>query len=399
MTQTSSHTDISQNATLLWLMAVACGVCAGVNYYSQPLIASLQIYFQVPESQVALTVTFAQVSYALGLLLIVPLGDILNKRRLIPILMNLTACGLLLCAFAVNLEMLWIGTIMAGLFSVAAQVLIPLAAMSTKPEKTGEVVGRLMTGLLVGILCSTSLAGLLSYLFHWNIIYICSAIVLILLSMILKPRLPTSMLHRHRYIQVLISMGSLLKQHPRLLYRSCIGAGVFASMSILFSTIALLMHSKFQLSDVLIGMITLVGVFGALSTQYVGKFADQGYTHLISWIGLALMLCSWGFLYTGQWILACYVIGFALINLGLACVHTSNQNVIFRLEPHAKSRINSIYMTSYFIGGASGSALGAAAYQYGGWIMSCYVGVALVAFAALCCVLDQRLADQQTSAS
>lgn len=394
-----SPADISQNPALLWLMAVACGLCAGVNYYSQPLIASLQQHFQVAESQIAYTVTFAQLSYALGLLLIVPLGDILNKRRLIPILMNLTACGLLLCAFAINLPMLWLGTIMAGLFSVAAQVLIPLAAMSTVPEKTGEVVGRLMTGLLVGILCSTSLAGFLSHLFHWNVIYILSAILLLILSWILKSKLPTSMQHRHRYTAVLYSMWQLLGQHPRLIYRACIGAAVFASMSILFSTIALLMHQSFQLSDVHIGLITLVGVFGALSTQYIGKFADRGYTQTISWIGLAMMLLSWGFLYTGQWLLWCYVLGFGFINLGLAAIHTSNQNIIFRLEPHAKSRINSIYMTSYFIGGAAGSASGAAAYHYGGWQMSCLVGVGLIAFAALCCLLDQHLSQHQTTDS
>ena len=166
-----SSLDISKDRSLLWLMAIACGLCAGANYYCQPLIHSIQQYYQVPESQVALTVTFAQVSYALGLLFIVPVGDIVNKTRFIPLLMLGAAGGLLLCAFAVNLPMLWIGTIITGLFSVAAQVLIPLATMAVKPEKTGEIVGFLMSGLLVGLLLSTSLAGLLSDLFQWNVIY------------------------------------------------------------------------------------------------------------------------------------------------------------------------------------------------------------------------------------
>ncbi len=127
--------DISQNKRLLWLMAIACGLCAGANYYCQPLISSIQQYYQVPESQVALTVTFAQISYALGLLFIVPLGDMLNKTKLIPFLMLGAAAGLFICASAVNLPMLWVGTIIAGLFSVAAQILIPLATMAVKPEK------------------------------------------------------------------------------------------------------------------------------------------------------------------------------------------------------------------------------------------------------------------------
>lgn len=154
--------DISQNKTLLWLMAIACGLCAGANYYCQPLIASIQQSFQVPQSQVALTVTFAQVSYALGLLFIVPLGDIVNKSKFIPLLMFGAAVGLSICALSNNLTMLWIGTIITGLFSVAAQVLIPLVTLAVRPEKVGQTVGFLMSGLLVGILLSTSMAGLLS---------------------------------------------------------------------------------------------------------------------------------------------------------------------------------------------------------------------------------------------
>ena len=138
----NAQLDISQNKALLWLMAIACGLCAGANYYSQPLIHSIQLYFNMPESQVALTVTFAQVSYALGLLFIVPMGDIVNKIKFIPWLMFCAAIGLLMCAFAVNLPMLWVGTIITGLFSVAAQVLIPLATMAVKPEKTGERDGK-----------------------------------------------------------------------------------------------------------------------------------------------------------------------------------------------------------------------------------------------------------------
>ena len=146
----SAPQDISQNKALLWFMAAACGLCAGANYYSQPLIHSIQQYFAVTESKAALTVTVAQVSYALGLLFIVPIGDVANKTKFIPLLMTLCAMGLFLSAFSMNLPMLWVGTLLVGLFSVSAQVLIPLATMTVQPEKTGEVVGFLMSGLLVG---------------------------------------------------------------------------------------------------------------------------------------------------------------------------------------------------------------------------------------------------------
>ena len=382
--------DISQNKALLWLMAIACGLCAGANYYCQPLVHSIQQYFHVPESQVALTVTFAQVSYALGLLFIVPVGDIVNKTKFIPLLMAFAALGLLLCAFAVNLPMLWVGTIIAGLFSVAAQVLIPLATMAVKPEKTGEVVGFLMSGLLVGLLLSTSLAGLLSDLFHWKVIYAISAIFMFVLAFLLRTRLPTVTTFKMSYHRIFQSMAKLIIEEKRLVYRSLIGGFAFAAMSILFSTIAVLLTSKpFELPDVMVGVATLIGVFGALSTTKIGKIADQGYTNSLTWIGIAILALSWGFLYFGGTSLISYILGYGIISLGLAIVHSSNQNIIFRLRPDAKSRINSIYMTTYFTGGACGSALGIYAWHHGGWTMSCIVGLSLVIGSAFFAVLDR----------
>ena len=382
--------DISQDKTLLWLMALACGLCAGANYYCQPLINSIHTYFQVPESQVALTVTFAQVSYALGLLFIVPVGDTVNKTKFIPLLMFLAAFGLFLCAFSVNLPMLWIGTIMTGLFSVAAQILIPFATMSVKPDKMGEVVGLLMSGLLVGILLSTSLAGLLSNLYGWQLIYIISGVLMMGLAIILKKRLPHIPTVRMAYGKILHSMLQLIRQEKRLVYRALIGASAFAAMSVLFSTIAVLLGSSFGLPDVAVGLVPLIGVFGALSTKKIGKIADRGHGKLITWAGLALLAVSWSFLYFGAQYLWSYIIGFGLINLGLASVHTSNQNVIFHLRPDAKSRLNAVYMTSYFIGGACGSALGIYAWHHGGWSMSCLVGLTLVLCSACFAWLDQQ---------
>jgi predicted MFS family arabinose efflux permease len=393
----SNPLDISEDKALLWLMAIACGICAGANYYAQPLIHSIQLYFQAPQSDVALTVTFAQISYALGLLFIVPMGDILNKTKFIPLLMFCAAIGLFICAFSINLPMLWFGTIIAGLFSVAAQILIPFATMAVKPEKTGEVVGLLMSGLLVGILLSTSLAGLLSNLFNWKIIYIVSGILMLMVAVVLNARLPHLASQKMSYLSIFKSMAELLQQEPRLIYRSCVGAFAFATMSILFSTIAILMTESFQLSDVMVGCVTLVGVFGALSTKKIGQIADRGHSKSITWIGISILALAWIFMYFGQVYLISYIVGFGLMNLGLATVHTSNQNIIFRLRPDAKSRINSIYMTSYFIGGACGSALGIFAWHHGGWITVCLTGIALIVGSALFALLDLNYLKTQAS--
>lgn len=395
----NAQLDISQDKALLWLMAIACGLCAGANYYCQPLIHSIQQYFQVPESQVALTVTFAQVSYALGLLFIVPMGDIVNKTKFIPLLMFFSAIGLLICAFAVNLPMLWIGTILVGLFSVAAQVLIPLATMAVQPEKTGEVVGFLMSGLLVGLLLSTSLAGLFSNLVNWKLIYMVSSVLMLILAFMLKSRLPHVPTSKMSYGRIFHSMAILLSEEKRLIYRSLIGGFAFAAMSTLFSTIAVLLTSEpFKLPDIMVGVATLIGVFGALSTTKIGKFADRGHTALLTWIGIAILTLSWGFLYFGGKSLISYILGYGVISLGLAIVHTSNQNIIFRLRPNAKSRINSIYMTVYFTGGACGSALGVYAWHHGGWTMTCIVGLCLVAGSAIFALLDRLLLPKTQTA-
>ena len=386
-----SSIDISSDKSLLWLMAIACGLCAGANYYCQPLINSIQHSFNVPQSQVALTVTFAQISYALGLLFIVPLGDIVNKTKFIPLLMLGAAIGLSICALSVNLTMLWIGTIITGLFSVAAQVLIPLVTVAVRPEKIGQVVGFLMSGLLVGILLSTSLSGLFSNLMHWKVIYIFSAILMLIIASILMRKLPAVSTTRMNYGNIFHSMVQLLTQERRLVYRSIIGGCAFATMSILFSTIAMLLTAPpFSLADVWVGVLTLVGVFGALSTQWIGKWASHGYNTQLTWVGCTILAVSWLLLYMGGHSLISYTFGYGLISLGLAMVHSCNQSVIFQLNPTARSRINAIYMTIYFIGGACGSALGVYAWHHGGWFASCVAGGILVSLAGFFTLIDHR---------
>lgn len=381
--------DISQNKKLLWLMALACGLTAGANYFSQPLIHSIQQYFQVDAAQAQLTVTLAQLSYALGLLLIVPLGDIADKRKFIPTLMGLAGVGLCLCACAINLPMLWLGTMMTGLFSVAAQVLIPFATMTVKPEKIGEVVGFLMSGLLVGILLSTSLSSLLSNLFHWKLIYIMSAILIFGLAYQLKRELPYTMRQQMPYREIFKSMATLMIEERRLNFRAYVGAGAFASMSVIYSTIAVyLSAAPFHLADSLIGMVSLVGVFGALSAQYVGRYADRGYGTLFTTLGCVLLLSSWLMFYFSSYSIWLYIAGFATANLGLAFVHSCNQNIIFRIRPTAKSRLNSIYMTLYFAGAATGSALGTYAWNHGGWLYTCLAGLVLAVFCSSFALLD-----------
>lgn len=384
----------------LWLMAITCGLCAGANYFNQPLIPSIQDYFAIDAAKAQLTVTFAQVSYALGLLLLVPLGDLLKKHYFIPVLMCLAAIGLFISGFAQNIYMLWFGTAMTGLFTIAAQVLIPLSTVLVEPKKTGSVIGFLMSGLLIGILLATTLAGLLSNLFAWNTIYWLSAIALLLCTVLLQPRLPHIPTVKMSYFSMFNSMKILLKTEKRLVLRAGVGAFAFASMSTLFSTMALFLSGKpFFLSDFQIGLIGITGIVGAVFSQFAGKLADRGLFRPLTLFGQIVLLSSWLAIYLSQWYVFIFLIGFSIINLAVATLHVTNMNIIYQLRDDARSRLNSIYMTLYFIGAASGSTLGIFAWNHGGWSMTCVIGLSLALLSALFATLDLRYAKHETLTS
>lgn len=379
---------------VLLLMAVACGLCAGSNYYNQPLLHSIAVHLRISEAMAALTVTMAQVSYAVGLLLLVPLGDKLERRRLIVGLMVLAAIGLFLSGFATSFAWLAVGTLMTGLFSVAAQVLVPMAAALAAPGRSGQAVGLVMSGLLTGILAARSVAGLLSGLGGWNTVYRVAGVAVLLVALALWFALPTLRNPAPpSYGEVLRSLGTLLRTHPRLRSRALLGGLAFASVSALFSTMALLLAGPAHgLNDVHIGLVGLVGVAGALMANVAGRMADQGREQLTTRAGVLLLLASWAALGWGGTHLWAFLLGMLTIDLALQAVHISNQNVIYALAPQARSRLNAVYMTSYFAGAASGSAVGSFAWQHGGWAGTCAVGAGIAVLAVLTQWHDARLA-------
>ncbi len=377
-------------------MAIASGLCAGGNYFNQPLLHSIALSFNISETTAALTVTMAQVSYACGLLLLVPLGDKLERRGLVVTLMLLAACGQFISGFAGHVGLLFGGIIMAGLFSVAAQILVPMAATLSDPARSGRAVGLVMSGLLIGILTARSVAGLLSGLGGWHTVYRVSSIVMMLVALALWFLLPPSRNPvKVSYAQVLRSMGTLIARYPRLRSRALIGATAFASVSALFSTMALMLSGPaHHLSDVSIGLVGLVGIAGALMASVAGRLADHGWTQATSVACVLLMLVGWGCFWLGTTSLVWFLIGMLVIDLALQGLHISNQNVVFKLEPEARSRINAVYMTTYFIGAASGSALGSLAWNRGGWHAICELGIVLALLCGGLLMHDQRLAKE-----
>ena len=391
---TAPHTVLTR--PLLLLMAVATGLCAGGNYFNQPLLDSIADALGVGQSTAAVTVTVAQVSYGIGLLFLVPLGDLLDRRRLAVGLMVLAATGQAISGFAPSIGWLMIGTAMAGLFSVAAQVLVPFAATLAAPERRATAVGTVMSGLLVGILLARSVAGLLSGLGGWQTVYRVSAVVMVVVAAALWRALPSSQEHLGlRYRGILASMGRLLRDEPRLRTRSVLGAVSFASMGVVFASMAFLLAGEpFGLDDVAIGLVGLAGVAGAVMANATGRLADRGLVQATTGVGTVLLCASWGLFALGGHLLIAFLAAMVIADMALQCVHVSNQSVIYELAPHARSRVTSVYMTSYFIGGATGSAFGSVAWSTFGWAGVCVLGLALAVVSVAVWVLDLRVASR-----
>ncbi len=378
---------------ILLLMAAATGLCAGANYFNQPLLSSIALVLGVSEGMAALTVTLSQVAYAVGLLFLVPLGDKLEQRGLAVGLMLVATLGLIVSGYAQNFSMLLIGTLITGFFSVAAQILVPMAANLSDPAHRGRAVGLVMSGLLAGILLARTAAGLLSEVDGWSTVYRLTALLMLVLSGALWMVLPRARnAQPSSYANTLRSLIELLVAHPRLRSRALLGGLVFGSVSVLFSTMALLLSGPdYDFSDSQIGLVGLLGISGVMTANLAGRLADKGWGQIVSSCALGLLLLGWIGLYFGGSNLHWFLLALLLLDVALPAVHISNQSIIYQLAPQARARVNAVYMTVYFIGAASGSALGALAWSHGGWSATCIVGALFGVIAWLVLLYDKRL--------
>lgn len=367
------------------LLAAAAGLIVASNYYAQPLLQLLGDAFDLGASQVGWVVTVAQLSYAAGLLLIVPLGDRLERRRLIVALFVLAAAGLVISASAGHFAQLLAGTALSGLAAVAAQVIIPHAATLAAPERRGRVVGTIMAGLLLGILLARTASGVLAGIGSWHTVYWVAGAALLLMAVALARALPG---YRPgatlSYPRLIASVLALLRNEPVLRRRSLLGALLFAGFSVFWTPLAFLLSGPaYGYSIATIGLFGLVGAAGALAASRAGRLSDRGRGRQVAVGGLVLLLLSWGVLLLAPVSLAALVVGVLALDVAVQAVHIDNQGTIYRLDEGARSRITAAYMTCYFIGGAAGSALGTLAWTRHGWTGVCVVGIALAVAALL----------------
>ncbi|EPF2246093.1 MFS transporter [Citrobacter werkmanii] len=362
--------------SLILLMSIATGLAVASNYYAQPLLDTIARNFSLSASTAGFIVTAAQLGYAAGLLFLVPLGDMFERRMLIVSMTLLAAGGMLITASSQSLGMLILGTALTGLFSVVAQILVPLAATLATPDKRGKVVGTIMSGLLLGILLARTVAGLLANLGGWRTVFWVASILMALMAIALWRGLPKMKSDTQlNYPQLLGSVFSLFIHDKLLRTRAMLGCLTFANFSILWTSMAFLLAAPpFNYSEGMIGLFGLAGAAGALGARPAGGFADKGKSHLTTTVGLLLLLLSWLAIWLGHTSVPMLIIGILILDLTVQGVHITNQTVIYRIHPDARNRLTAGYMTSYFIGGAAGSLISASAWQHAGWAGVCLAG-------------------------
>ncbi len=351
------------------LFAVACGISAANLYYAQPLLPLIGHNLHTGSGSTALVITAAQVGYGLGLALIVPLGDILIRRRLVPAILSVAAAALLVAAAAPSIIVLIAAVAVAGLCSVAAQILVPYAAELASDEQRGRVVGTVMSGLLLGILLARTFSGLIAEVSGWRTVYVVACVMVATLAVVLNRRLPPegprpSMV----YSQLLASVVHLMRTEPVLRLRAALGALAFATFNVIWTSLAfLLVAAPYHYSEAVIGLFGLLGAAGAAAASFSGRLADRGRERWVSGGSLALIVASMGLLALGSHHLWALIVGILLADLGIQAVHIQNQHLIFAIQPSARSRLNTGYMVAYFLGGAIGSASTGVVYGIGGW--------------------------------
>jgi predicted MFS family arabinose efflux permease len=368
---------------LVMVMAIACGVAVANLYYAQPLLSSIAAAFGTGAAATGWVVTMSQVGYAAGLLLLVPAGDMLDRRRLVLSVLTLTPVAMAAAGAAPSIWMLYAASLAVGFTSVAVQVLVPFAASLATDEERGRVVGTVISGLLVGILVSRTVSGILADFVTWRGVFYVGAAAMVILALVLRRELPADQpKERMSYPALIRSVGGMLRTDPVIRLRSAFGALGFASFSVFWTTVAfVLARPPYGYSNSVIGLFGLIGAAGAATASLAGRLADKGRARPATGMFAGGLVLSFLVLWLGGTSLAMMVAGVILLDVAVQGLHVLNQSEIYRAAPDARNRANSAYMTAYFVGGSAGSALGAALYATVGWGAVCLLGGALGAAA------------------
>ena len=375
----------------LSFLGLACAVGVSTMYYNQPLLLEMGRTYGVTAGRTGFVAVATQVGYAVGLLFFVPLGDVLERRALMMRMYGAVAVGLLLVAAAPSINLLIAGSVLIGMFASVTHVALPIAPDLVSHEERGRAIGTVMTGLLLGILLARTFSGWVSKVHGWRWVFVVAAVMNAAFVPLLKkvmPKLPPK--QKLHYSDAMKSLWTLFRTQPLLRESSIIGALVFASFSCFWTTLAFLLNRHYGLGAGVAGTFGVVGAAGALIAPFAGRLADKRGSRYVVSVGMALLAASYLLLWGEEaahrstvFHMVALVIGVVVLDMGAQITQVANQTRIFGLDPSARSRLNTVYMTVYFSGAAAGSALATIAWVHWDWNGVCILALGLIGLAAI----------------
>ncbi len=378
--------DSGLSRGMVALFSVAAGASVANIYYAQPLLTAIAATFGVGSGTASLIATLGQIGYTLGLGLLVPLADVVDRRRLVVGLLAVTSAALAVSAAAPTFPVLAAASGVLALTAVAGPILVPYAATLAAPAQRGAVTGSVMSGVLLGVLLSRTVGGLVAQVAGWRAVFAAAAVLTLGLAGTLRRVLPPLAPADHlRYGALLRSVLRLVSEEPVLRLRSAYGFLGFGAFSVLWTSIAFqVARPPYSFGQAAIGLLGLAGAAGALAARITGRATDRGRDQLVTGLMFGTLLAGWALmaLAGGHWLIT-LLLGIVVLDLGVQGAHVTNLAVVYRARPEARSRLTTAYMTSVFLGGVAGSASSGAAYAAGGWPAVTATGAAFSAAALL----------------
>lgn len=365
---------------LMWMLAIMAGVAVANLYYCQPLLNMIREDLHLTEFEVNLMPVCTQVGYALGLLFIIPMGDMYNRRETMWWCASILCCSLICIGISNNIWMLLVASFITGFFSVIPQMFIPFASLYSKPDEKERKVGMILSGLLTGILGSRVASGFIGNAIGWRPVYFIAAFALIAIARFVYIDFPNvAPTYKGRFIKLLASIGSLIKKHPRSLLYSVRSGFAFGSLLGLWGCLAFRMkEAPFFVGSDVVGLLGICGIAGALTASNVGKYVPRFGVDRIHAFGITLQLAAWAILAVIHNTYAGIILSIIIIDIGMQCIQLSNQSATMALCPEASSRMNTIYMVTYFIGGSLGTFLAGTFWSIFGWMGTVTAGILML---------------------
>jgi predicted MFS family arabinose efflux permease len=366
--------------SLLWTMSLASAVAVANLYYNQPMLADMMRTFGVTPHAIGLVATFTQVGYALGMPAFIPLGDFVERRRLITLLFVAVCGALVFAAVAHSLAAIVVASFLIGVTTVSAQIMIPLATELAPPEDQGRTIGAILSGILLGILLARTLSGVVAHHLGWRAMFWIAAGLALIFAALLRVQLPRVPVHSAiTYRQLLHSIWRLVVEVPKLRQVSLVAAMFFAAFSVFWTTLVFLLETPpYHYGSQVAGLFGLVGATGAMVAPIAGRESDRNGPRYVVAIALFIVLAAYGAFWGLGYHLWGLVLGVVLLDAGVQGAQVANQSRVLSLRPDARNRVNTVYMISYFGGGSVGSLVGAWAWGRWQWHGVCAAGVTFI---------------------